>query len=152
MGMSHVCTARRAANTFTGISSLRQIGDRAHADSRWILRPDRSQPIPLVLSVSRTLGPSAVAQGRLVADIPYMPWLRLVLALMGRAIRDPSVGLDLLRVGWRFRRRRWYRQFPFLPVPSRIYLRWRIYTAYGSYDAVPPAADVVRYARWAVRD
>jgi len=23
-----------------------------------------------------------------------------------------------------------------------------MYTAYGDYDAVPPAEDVIRYARW----
>jgi hypothetical protein len=27
-----------------------------------------------------------------------------------------------------------------------------MHTAYGTHDAVPPAADVERYARWAVRD
>jgi hypothetical protein len=39
-----------------------------------------------------------------------------------------------------------------LPLPAREYVRWRMHTAYGSYDFVPPAADVVRYARWAVRE
>jgi hypothetical protein len=29
-------------------------------------------------------------------------------------------------------------------------MRWRMHTAYGDYDAVPPAGDVVRFARWAV--
>jgi hypothetical protein len=52
---------------------------------------------------------------------------------------------------WRFRRRKWYRNWPFLPTPSRDYVRWRMHTAYGDYDAVPPVEDVVRYARWAVR-
>ena len=28
------------------------------------------------------------------------------------------------------------------------YLRWRMYTAYGDELAVPPAIDVVRFARW----
>jgi hypothetical protein len=41
---------------------------------------------------------------------------------------------------------------PFLPLPSRDYLRWRMHTAYGDADVVPPAADIERYARWAVRD
>jgi hypothetical protein len=27
-----------------------------------------------------------------------------------------------------------------------------MYTAYGDYDAIPPAADVERYALWAVND
>ena len=81
-----------------------------------------------------------------------MGWTRLSLALALRAVANPVTGLALLRVGWRFRRRDWYRRFPFLPLPSREYVRWRMHTAYGSYDFVPPAADVVRYARWAVRE
>jgi hypothetical protein len=31
-------------------------------------------------------------------------------------------------------------------------LRWRMYTAYGDERFVPPPEDVVKYARWAVRD
>ena len=37
---------------------------------------------------------------------------------------------------------------PFLPLPDRTYLRWRMYTAYADENAVPPAEDVVRFARW----
>jgi hypothetical protein len=76
---------------------------------------------------------------------------RLLSALTLRSLRDPALGVALLRVAWRFRRRGWYRRPPFLPVPSRDYVRWRMYTAYGDYDAVPPAEDVIRYARWAVK-
>lgn len=79
-----------------------------------------------------------------------MRWSRLILALIFRALRDPTLGAALLRVGWRFRRRDWYRRVPFLPLPDRKYLRWRLLTAYGDPEAVPPAADVARYARWAV--
>jgi hypothetical protein len=78
-------------------------------------------------------------------------WPKLVAALTWRGVRNPQTGLALLRVGWRFRRRDWYRRFPFLPLPATDYVRWRMYTAYGSEDAVPPADDVTRYARWAVR-
>ncbi|HEX7938861.1 MAG TPA: hypothetical protein VF483_07685 [Gemmatimonadaceae bacterium] len=42
-------------------------------------------------------------------------------------------------------------RFPFLPLPDRTYLEWRMYTAYGDGHAVPPASDVIRYARWATR-
>lgn len=79
-------------------------------------------------------------------------WPRLMLALAWRGVRNPKTGSALARVGWRFRSRGWYRRFPFLPFPPADYVRWRMYTAYGDADAVPPADDVVRYARWAVRD
>jgi hypothetical protein len=78
-------------------------------------------------------------------------WRRLVLAMAARSLRSPSLAIALLRVAWRFRRREWYRQAPFLPLPPREYVRWRMYTAYGDYDAIAPPEDVERYARWAVR-
>jgi hypothetical protein len=31
-------------------------------------------------------------------------------------------------------------------------MKWRMYTAYGDAQIVPPAEDIVRYARWAVKD
>lgn len=78
-----------------------------------------------------------------------MSWSRLSLALIRRSLIRPKLGLDLVRVAWRFRSRDWNKRFPFLPVPDRNYVRWRMYTAYGDYNAVPPAKDVERYARWA---
>jgi hypothetical protein len=56
--------------------------------------------------------------------------------------------VDLLKTAWAFRRRRWWARAPWLPLPDREYLRWRMYTAYADEDAVPPADDVVRFARW----
>lgn len=79
-------------------------------------------------------------------------WLGLSLALAARGIVNPRTAAALIGVAWRFRRRGWLTRFPFLPVPDREYVRWRMLTAYGDENAVPPAADVVRYARWAVRD
>jgi hypothetical protein len=81
-----------------------------------------------------------------------MGWTRLSLLLALRALRRPATGAALLRVAWRFRRRGWWHRFPFLPLPSALYLRWRMHTAYGEGDVVPPAEDVERYARWAVRE
>ena len=80
-----------------------------------------------------------------------MTWPRLVLALTARSLLSPSLGVALVRVAWRFRKRGWYATPPFLPLPPSDYVRWRMYTAYGEYDAVAPADDVERYARWAVR-
>ena len=80
-----------------------------------------------------------------------MSWPRLVLAIASRALLSPPLALDLLRVAWRFRVRRWWARPPFLPVPSRDYVRWRMHTAYGDEGAIPPAEDVIRYARWVGR-
>ncbi len=77
-----------------------------------------------------------------------MPWIKLVVALGTRAAFNPSLAIDLLRVAWRFRLRGWWHRFPFLPLPSMRYVRWRMYTAYGDEAAVPPAHDVIAYARW----
>jgi hypothetical protein len=77
-----------------------------------------------------------------------MSWPRLAVRLFWRGLLDPRLGLDLWKTAWAFRRRRWWTQAPFLPLPDRDYLRWRMYTAYADEAAVPPAADVIRFARW----
>jgi hypothetical protein len=78
-------------------------------------------------------------------------WASLLLGLTVRAVTSPSLARDLLKVSWRLRSRRWFLKPPFLPLPSRDYTRWRMYTAYGDEGAVPPVDDVIRYARWAGR-
>jgi hypothetical protein len=75
-------------------------------------------------------------------------WPALTLQLAARAALRPRLAVDLLRTAWAFRRRGWYRRPPFLPLPDPEYLRWRMYTAYADEHAVPPAEDVVRFARW----
>jgi hypothetical protein len=75
-------------------------------------------------------------------------WLSLAGSLAWRGLLNPRLGLDLLRTAWAFRRRRWWTRLPYLPVPDKAYLRWRMYTAYADENAVPPTEDVVRFARW----
>jgi hypothetical protein len=75
-------------------------------------------------------------------------WPALIAGLALRAIVNPRLALDLARLAWSFRARDWYRRPPFLPLPPRDYLRWRMLTAYGDEAAVPPLEDVVRFARW----
>lgn len=75
-------------------------------------------------------------------------WPALAATLAGRALLRPRLALDLLATAWAFRRRHWFRIAPFLPLPDPTYLRWRMYTAYGDEGAVPPAEDVIRFARW----
>jgi hypothetical protein len=79
---------------------------------------------------------------------PPSTWLSLTLRLLARAVVNPRLAVDLLRTAWVFRRRQWWRRAPFLPVPDRDYLRWRMYTAYGDEGAVPPLGDVIGFARW----
>ena len=75
-------------------------------------------------------------------------WTSLALALAARAALNPRVAADLLSLAWSVRRRGWFAHPPFLPLPPDEYVRWRMYTAYGDEDAVPPLRDVLRYARW----
>jgi hypothetical protein len=42
----------------------------------------------------------------------------------------------------------WWRRPPFLPVPSREYVRFRLLTQYGDSDARASSADVVNYLTW----
>jgi hypothetical protein len=77
-----------------------------------------------------------------------LTWTSLTLRLMARATVNPRLAVDLLRTAWAFRRREWWRKPPFLPLPDRAYLRWRMYTAYGDEAAVPSVAEVIGFARW----
>ncbi len=81
-----------------------------------------------------------------------MSWSRLTLDLALRAAVKPRLAVALARVAWRFRSRNWYAQFPFLPIPDATYVKWRMHTAYGDYDAVPSANDVEQYALWATSE
>jgi hypothetical protein len=75
-------------------------------------------------------------------------WGAFLTQLLGRALLNPRVAADLLALSWAFRRRRWWQQPPFLPLPDREYLAWRLHTAYGEERAIPPVEDVIRFARW----
>ncbi len=75
-------------------------------------------------------------------------WSALYANLALRAVRNPRLAVDLLRLTWSFRARDWYRRPPFLPLPPREYMRWRMFTAYGDENVVPSVEDVVNFARW----
>jgi len=75
-------------------------------------------------------------------------WPALAARLAVRGLVNPRLALDLVRLAWSFRARAWYRRPPFLPLPPRDYVGWRMFTAYGDEHAVPPIEDVVRFARW----
>ena len=67
------------------------------------------------------------------------------------ALRRPRLIPWLLRAGWAFRARNWYRRPPFLPLPPRSYLAWRMETAYGDVNAVPTLDELERYLVWTAR-
>jgi hypothetical protein len=45
----------------------------------------------------------------------------------------------------------WWRRPPFLPVPDRDYLRFRMQTQYGDADHAAEPQDLVTYLRWCRR-
>jgi len=64
----------------------------------------------------------------------------------------PRLAVDLVRLAWSFRARDWWRRPPFLPLPPREYTRWRMFTAYGDEDAVPPGGRCGQLRPLAPRD
>jgi hypothetical protein len=78
-------------------------------------------------------------------DLRYGSILR---RFAGLALRHPRLIPPLLSAAWTFRGRDWYRRAPFLPLPPAEYVAWRLNTAYGADDAVPPARDLQRYLDW----
>jgi len=75
----------------------------------------------------------------------------LYLAMLGVVLRRPTLLPALLGLAWRIRRRGWFRRPPFLPLPSRAYLEWRMETAYGDPGYRPPPDEIARYLRWTRR-
>lgn len=70
-------------------------------------------------------------------------WVGIALAVAAR----PTLWWAALRQCARLARCGWFRRFPFLPVPDRGVVGFRLATAYGT-EGVPSGADVVRYLRW----
>ncbi len=79
-----------------------------------------------------------------------MSYARLIFRLVLRLALHPVRAMRALRAGLRFRARDWARRPPFLPLPPREYIEWRLHTAYGS-EGVPTAPEVERYLRWVHR-
>jgi hypothetical protein len=67
------------------------------------------------------------------------------LALM----RHPSLWPTALGLIVRLVPRRWWTRPPYLPVPDRAYVRFRMETMYG--DEPPVGDDVIAYLEWCRR-
>ena len=74
--------------------------------------------------------------------------LSLYSKIAGLALRRPRTIPYMLNNAWAFRARGWYRRPPFLPIPPRSYMRWRMETAYGDANAMPSDEELERYLRW----
>jgi hypothetical protein len=74
-----------------------------------------------------------------------MAWLRVGRAVAAR----PDLWPTAIRAGRTLTPTGWWRRPPFLPLPDRHYLRFRLVTAYGGSGDVPPDPDdVVTWLSW----
>jgi hypothetical protein len=85
------------------------------------------------------------------APTERLRYARLIREVARLALRNPRLLPSLAGAAWRFRARGWYGRPPFLPLPPRDYIAWRLHTAYGDEDVVPPARDLERYLAWSAR-
>ena len=68
----------------------------------------------------------------------------IVIAVLCR----PSLWITALTQLYRLTPRRWWARAPFLPVPTREYIRFRVLTQYGERGHTLEVADVLSYLRW----
>ena len=60
----------------------------------------------------------------------------------------PRLWPTAARQGWRLVPNHWWSHAPYLPVPSRSYLQFRLLTQYGETSHRTAADDVLNYLRW----
>jgi hypothetical protein len=71
-------------------------------------------------------------------------WARATLAVAAR----PALWPTAARQAHRLTPTGWWRHPPFLPMPDRAYLAFRLETQYGHATAAPDPADLLAYLRW----
>ena len=70
------------------------------------------------------------------------------LALIGAVARRPRLWPAAFRQLRALTPRRWWTRRPFLPVPDRDWLRFRMTTAYGDGDAPIDVDDFLTWLAW----
>jgi hypothetical protein len=75
-------------------------------------------------------------------------WVPVVFAVS----RSPRLWGTALRQVARLAPRGWWRRPPFLPLPDRDYLRFRLQTMYGGGSPSARSGDVIAYLRWCKRE
>ncbi len=69
------------------------------------------------------------------------------LAVLTKVLARPTLWPTALRQLLRSTPDRWYRRRPFLPMPTREYIHFRMTTQYGP-DARLDPNDVISYLQW----
>ncbi len=73
-----------------------------------------------------------------------LAWARAGVAVAAR----PRLWRSAVAQARRLARPRWWRRWPFLPLPDRAWIAFRLRTAYGDPRHVPPPGDVVAWLEW----
>ncbi|GMQ94498.1 MAG: hypothetical protein BMS9Abin12_1991 [Acidimicrobiia bacterium] len=77
-----------------------------------------------------------------------MVTMDVILAVLIRPVLWPTAVGTVLALA----PRRWWVRRPFLPIPDRDFVAWRVTTAYGHPDMTLVADDVVSYLQWRRRN
>jgi hypothetical protein len=73
-------------------------------------------------------------------------------ATIAAVARRPRLWVTALGQARRLAPRRWWARPPFLPVPDRDWMAFRMETQYGDPHHRPVAGDVVTWLEWAARN
>lgn len=80
--------------------------------------------------------------------VPSIPLRRVI----GGVIRRPDLWPTAVSVGRGLVPSQWWRRRPFLPVPPKAYLRFRLQTQYGDTDpdeaGLAVESDAIDYLEW----
>ena len=77
--------------------------------------------------------------------------MRLLFGTAAAVLRHPSLWTTALRQWKRTTPHGWWKRRPFLPVPAREYLEFRMVTQYGAIDHCATPEDVLNYLAWCRR-
>ena len=71
-----------------------------------------------------------------------------MIVAIAAVLRHPTLWPTALVELRRFVPDGWWRRRPFLPLPDRAMLRFRLVTQYGDPDHAPDGDDLVSWLRW----
>lgn len=77
-----------------------------------------------------------------------MTMVRLATRTLAALAVRPSLWATAVSQARRLAPNRWYATWPFLPLPAREYLEFRVLTQYGDTQSSPDVHDVIDYLEW----